>query len=145
MKNEKIEMIKKDFIDRMSRGEDIESIADNINEEVDSWLPIYNNDIISEWQDMPGDFDNLGAEQLGATEYDIYKLMTLDLYLYYSDYISEIIEELKNNFACNHSDDWQGATCGTCEQFVKACCGMTTDEGNSYCSDCFNNLSVNSL
>ncbi len=140
-----VERIKNDLIDRMSRGEDIESIADRIGEEVDSWLPVYNNDIITAWQNMPNDYDNMGAQELGATEYNIIKLMTLDLYLYYTDIISEIIEELKNNFACNHSDDWQGATCGTCGQFVKACCGMTDDLGNPYCNDCFSNLPVNSL
>jgi len=90
-----IERIKSDLIDRMSRGEDIESITDRIGEEVDSWLPVYNNDIITEWHNMPNEYTDRGSEELGATEYNIIKLMTLDLYLYYTDVISEIIEEIK--------------------------------------------------
>lgn len=90
-----IERIKTDLINRLSNGEELEDIADNIHQEIDSWLPVYNYQIIEEWKEMPIDYTDRGAEELGASEYNIIKLMTLDLYLYYNDIISEIIEEIK--------------------------------------------------
>jgi hypothetical protein len=74
----------------------IEEIEDRSGEIIDSYLPVYNNRIIEEWQNMPSDYDNRGAAELGTGEdINIVNLMTLDLYLYYSDLFNDAIKELK--------------------------------------------------
>ena len=74
----------------------LEEIEDRSGELIDSYIPVYNNRIIEEWQAMPSEYDNRGAEELGAQQgHDIISLMTLDLYLYYSDLFSEAMEEIK--------------------------------------------------
>jgi hypothetical protein len=74
----------------------LEDIEDRSGELIDSYLPVYNNRIIEEWQHMPMEYDNRGASELGYEgDPDIVRLMTLDLYLYYSDLFSEIMEEIK--------------------------------------------------
>jgi len=77
-------------------GETLEEIRDNSGEWVDGYLPIYNADIIKEWQEMPGDYDNRGHLELGhGEEIDIVRLMSLDLYLYYTDLFNEVIAEME--------------------------------------------------
>jgi kynureninase len=45
---------------------------------------------------MPNDYDNRGAQEFGYEgEPDIIRLMTLDLYLYYSDLFSEAVAEVE--------------------------------------------------
>ena len=74
----------------------LEDIEDRSGELIDSYLPVYNNRIIEEWQHMPIEYDNRGASELGYEgDPDIVRLMTLDLYLYYSDLFSEVMEEIK--------------------------------------------------
>jgi hypothetical protein len=74
----------------------LEDIEDRSGELIDSYLPVYNNRIIEEWQHMPNDYDNRGALELGYEgDLDIVRLMTLDLYLYYSDLFSQAMEEIK--------------------------------------------------
>ena len=75
----------------------LEEIEDRAGEVIDSHLPIYNADIIEEWQAMPSEYDNRGAAELGHLdqEINIINLMTLDLYLYYSDLFSKAMEEIK--------------------------------------------------
>ena len=74
----------------------LEEIEDRSGELIDSYVPVYNNKIIEEWQAMPSDYDNRGALELGYEgDLDIVRLMMLDLYLYYSDIFSEAMEEIK--------------------------------------------------
>ena len=138
---------KNDLIDRLANGEDIDSIEDRIHEEIDSLLPIYYNNIIEEWKNMPSEYGNRGSEELGVdiNNINIYNLMSADLYLYYSDIVNEVIAEVKENFYCDHSGDFLGVTCGDCGKFLKNCCGTSDDSGNPYCPDCYSNLPVNSL
>ena len=86
----------KEEITRALSYSTIEEIEDQSGELIDSYLPVYNNRIILEWQEMPNDYDNRGASELGyAGDTDIVRLMTLDLYLYYSDIFSQAMEEIK--------------------------------------------------
>ena len=81
----------------LSNGLELDEIRDNSGEMIDSHLPIYNNEIIKEWQEMPGKYDDRGAEELGATMANgIVQLMSLDLYLYYTDIFNEAIEEVES-------------------------------------------------
>lgn len=87
--------IYEDLKQTITNGEDMESIRDNSGEWIDGYLPIYNNNIIEEWKDMPGEFDNRGAAELGIpSDISIIALMQLDLYLYYSDVFFQVLTDI---------------------------------------------------
>jgi hypothetical protein len=93
--------IYEDLKQTITNGEDMESIRDNSGEWIDGYLPIYNNNIIEEWKDMPSEYDNRGSAELGIPgDISIIALMQLDLYLYYSDLffqvLTDIAEELES-------------------------------------------------
>jgi len=80
----------------LSQGEDLDTIKDRSGEFIDSWLPVYNNHIIEEWTLMPNDYTDRGSAELGVGgEVNIINLMSLDLYLYYSDLFFEAVEEVE--------------------------------------------------
>jgi hypothetical protein len=80
----------------LSQGEDLDTIKDRSGEFIDSWLPIYNNQIIQEWTLMPNDYTDRGSAELGVGgEINIINLMSLDLYLYYSDLFAEAVAEVE--------------------------------------------------
>ena len=80
----------------LSQGEDLDTIKDRSGEFIDSWLPVYNNRIIEEWTLMPNDYTDRGSAELGVGgEVNIINLMTLDLYLYYSDLFNEAVAEVE--------------------------------------------------
>jgi len=87
--------IYEDLKQTITNGEDMESIRDNSGEWIDGYLPIYNNRIIEEWQDMPGEYDNRGAAELGIPgDISIISLMQLDLYLYYSNIFFQVLDDI---------------------------------------------------
>jgi hypothetical protein len=89
----------------LSQGVELEDIKDRSGEFIDSWLPIYNNQIIEEWQIMPSEYDNRGyAEIGGGGEVNIINLMTLDLYLYYSDLFADAIGEVEQGLLENWAE-----------------------------------------
>ena len=89
-------LMKEEILSALKSGEVLDQIKDRSGEFVDGWLPIYNNEIIQEWQAMPSEYDNRGAKELGAdSSLGIVGLMNLDLYLWYSDLFSEAIEEVE--------------------------------------------------
>jgi hypothetical protein len=74
----------------------LEDIRDNSGEWIDGYLPVYYNRIVEEWQKMPASYNDRGRAELGANEdFTIYNLMSLDLYLYYSDIFEQVITELE--------------------------------------------------
>lgn len=93
--------IKKSMREEFTRAieendETLESLRDDSHEWVEGYLPVYNNTIIAEWQNMPGDYDNRGYAELGqGGEIDIINLMSLDLYLYYTDLVNETLNEME--------------------------------------------------
>jgi hypothetical protein len=81
----------------LANGEELDEIKDRSGEFIDSYLPIYNNQIIKEWQEMPNEYDNRGSAELGTgEEINIVSLMTLDLYLYYTDLFFEAVGEIES-------------------------------------------------
>ena len=80
----------------IEQGQDLDSIRDRSYELVDNYVPIYNNHVLEEWRAMPSDYDNRGSAELGhnCEEIDIIKLMQGDLYLYYTDLVAEVIDDL---------------------------------------------------
>ena len=96
--SEKIkEAMKQEFKTEIEKGYvTLEEIQDNSGEWVDGYLPVYNNLIIAEWQQMPSEYDNRGWAELGYDgDVDIVHLMSLDLYLYYTDIFNEAVAELE--------------------------------------------------
>jgi hypothetical protein len=80
----------------LSQGEDLDTIKDRSGEFIDSWLPVYNNRIIEEWTLMPNDYTDRGSAELGTgQEISIINLMSLDLYLYYSDLFFEAVAKVE--------------------------------------------------
>ena len=77
-------------------GRALEDVKDRAGEIVDGYLPIYNNQIVQEWQNMPIEYDNRGSAELGYSgEINIINLMSLDLYLYYTDLFYEAVKEVE--------------------------------------------------
>jgi hypothetical protein len=88
----------KEIKQELTNGVELDEIRDNSGEWVDGYLPVYNNRIIEEWQNMPGDYDNRGAAELGlGQEINIINLMSLDLYLYYGDLFSQALDDVESD------------------------------------------------
>ena len=88
--------MKEEVLTAIKGGEDFEDIKDNSGEWIDGYLPVYNNRIIEEWKEMPSEYDDRGSAELGHMgEVTIIGLMSLDLYLYYSDLFSEVLDEVE--------------------------------------------------
>ena len=105
MSTDTIKSMKEELREEMKHST-IEDIEDRSGEFIDGYLPVYNNRIVEEWQSMPSDYDNRGAVELGAgQEINIVNLMSLDLYLYYSDLYSDAMRELKEEL----EDEEEGA------------------------------------
>jgi hypothetical protein len=81
----------------LSNGQTLEEIKERSYELVDNYVPVYNNRVLEEWQTMPSDYDNRGAQELGhnCQELNIISLMSADLYLYYSDLVGLVINDLE--------------------------------------------------
>lgn len=93
-----VERMVEEIRTELSRGVELEDIKDRSGEFIDSWLPVYNNRIVEEWQSMPSEYDNRGSAELGTgQEISIINLMTLDLYLYYSDLFAEAVQEVEDD------------------------------------------------
>ncbi len=94
------EAMKDEFKNAMKNGETLQGISDNSEEWVDGYLPIFYNRITEEWQAMPSEYNDRGRAELGAgDEFTIYSLMSLDLYIYYTDLFNEVIAELEQEIA----------------------------------------------
>lgn len=90
--------MKEEFKTEMEKGYiTLDEIRENSGEWIDGYLPIYYNQIVEEWQAMPSEYNNRGSAELGhlGQEIDIYNLMSLDLYLYYTDIFNEAVAELE--------------------------------------------------
>jgi hypothetical protein len=88
--------IVKELKTAIANGEELETIKERSGEWVEGYVPVYNNHIIAEWQEMPNDYDNRGALEFGYEgESDIIRLMMLDLHIYYTDLFFEAIAQLE--------------------------------------------------
>ena len=90
--------MKEEFKTEMEKGYiTLDEIRENSGEWIDGYLPVYYNQIVQEWQEMPSEYNNRGSAELGhlGMEIDIYNLMSLDLFLYYSDIFNEAVAELE--------------------------------------------------
>jgi hypothetical protein len=99
MLTNKQEGMKEEILAEIAQGATLEEIKDRAGEWIDNHLPIYNHEIIKEWQEMPGDYDDRGAEEYGTREIKIIDLMSLDLHLYYSDLLDEVFNDIEQDQA----------------------------------------------
>lgn len=81
----------------IANGETLEDIKDRSYELVDNYVPVYNNRVIEEWQEMPNEYDNRGSAELGhnCEELNIINLMMSDLYLYYQDLVALVLGDFE--------------------------------------------------
>ena len=103
-----------DEISNHAYGEDL------LNEMADSWVPVYNGEIIALWsKEMPNDFDDSWKEQ-GYDGYtnglNIVGLMRIDIYNWLSAVIRELWSEIEadKQDACDecgnvHENDFEEA------------------------------------
>ena len=81
----------------LASGSDLETIRDNSGEWVEGWIPVYYNRIAEEWQEMPSEYNDRGHAELGlGQEISIYNLMSLDLYLYYTDLFYQALDQIES-------------------------------------------------
>lgn len=84
--------IKAELLDRQTEGYFDE---DNISEWASQFIPVYYNQIIKDWQEMPNEFtDSWNDDGLPSTEAGIFDLMGIDLYNYYYATTYEIYNEI---------------------------------------------------
>jgi len=62
----------------------------------DGYVPVYINEIINEWQEMPSEFDNFWHEYGFSNDTTIPDLMKIDLYGYYREQTEKAYNEVKN-------------------------------------------------
>lgn len=89
--------MREEFTQEIAKGyTTLDDIREHANEWVDGYLPVYYNEIVKEWQEMPSEYNDRGAAELGhMQEQTIYGLMSLDLYIYYTDLFNEVINEME--------------------------------------------------
>ena len=71
-----------------------QSNEDMVHELADSFVPVYYNEIIAEWQAMPHKYDNAWQELGASAKNTITQLMSIDLYLYYLDLTRKAFDEI---------------------------------------------------
>ena len=103
-----VERMVEEIRTELAGGAELEDIKDRSGEFIDSWLPVYNNRIVEEWQAMPSEYDNRGSVEFGhlGQEINIINLMSLDLYLYYSDLFAEAVQEVEDQLEQSMLEAW---------------------------------------
>ena len=95
-----VEQMVQEIRTELANGQELDDIRDNAGEYVDGYLPIYYNQIVEEWKEMPSEYNDRGAAELGVykeNEATIYNLMSLDLYVYYSELFEEALTEVEES------------------------------------------------
>jgi hypothetical protein len=95
-----VEQMTEEILMELSNGVDLDNIKDRSGEIVDGYLPVYYSEIIREWQHMPNEYNDRGwAELSNGSEFTIYTLMSLDLYIYYHDLFSEAMAKVESELS----------------------------------------------
>lgn len=90
------EEIKKDLTDNWEEFTE-QNADDKIIEYADGYCPIYNNEVIKEWAEMPSEFNDSWKDQIGNDILDrgILSLMSIDLFSYYLETTTQAYDEIK--------------------------------------------------
>lgn len=81
-----------------SRSEEITENDELLDDLAESFCPIYYNEIMSDWAEMPNEFNDRWKElgfDANKNDGGIFQLMSVDLYFYYIDTTREIWQEMK--------------------------------------------------
>lgn len=93
-----VEQMVQEIKTELENGLELDEIRDLAGEYVDGYLPVYYNRIIEEWKEMPSEYNDRGHTELGlGQEFNIYNLMSLDLYIYYSELFEEALSEVEDS------------------------------------------------
>lgn len=89
--------IKQDIYDHLEDLKESAYPEDLLNELADSACPVYYNQIMKDWAEMPSEFND-SWQEIGAGENaTIFSLMSMDLFLYYRNQYSEIYAEIMHD------------------------------------------------
>ena len=86
--------IKSDIYDHLEQLKDSAYPEDLISELADSATPVYYNQIISDWQEMPSEFNDSWQDLGTDGSAGIMTLMQMDLFNYYQDRYNRIYQEV---------------------------------------------------
>lgn len=87
--------IKAELIDNWQQFADNQYPEDLLNEFADSAVPVYYNEIIEDWQEMPNEFEDYWREDgIVTSDTTIFNLMAYDLHNYYQHQYHVIYNEL---------------------------------------------------
>ena len=86
--------IKQAILDEWERIQDNPYPEDTLGEIADGYLPVYYNEIISEWQELPMEYTDMWHDLAPENDSTICGLMTIDLYNYYRELASRAYSEL---------------------------------------------------
>ncbi len=78
---------------------------DLLDQLADSFVPVYNGEIVADWQEMPSDFDDSWKDLGIAPEDGITRLMMIDLYFYYRDLVNRAYQELTQDMEALESEN----------------------------------------
>jgi len=93
-----VEQMVEEIRTELANGAELDEIRDRAGECVDGYLPVYYNRIVEEWKEMPSEYNDRGHTELGlGQEVSIYNLMSLDLYVYYSELFKEALAEVEES------------------------------------------------
>lgn len=89
--------IKAELLENWDYLESSQYPEDLLAEWADSAVPIYNNEIIEDWQEMPSDYDDSWKEYGNPEDNGIISLMRIDLFAYYLDTYTKIYREISHD------------------------------------------------
>lgn len=75
--------------------DEIDLDEDRLVEIADSLVPVYNAEVIEEWQEMPTEYDDAWQDVGTDADATILQRMMMDLYLYYNDQVARAYNEIK--------------------------------------------------
>ena len=87
--------IKAEILDNLEQLKEMADPTDLLLELADSNTPVYYSAIISEWQEMPYDYDDRWQELGTDGSASIMTLMQIDLGIYYEEQFLEVWREIE--------------------------------------------------
>jgi len=87
--------IKQDLLDNYEEILGATYPEDDLQERADGYVPVYSNQIIKDWQEMPSEYNDAWLEYGEDGSKGIVRLMSVDLFVYYQAETLRIWEEIK--------------------------------------------------
>lgn len=97
--------IKQEITDNWEQFESNQYPDDLLTEFADSAVPVYNNEIIQEWQEMPSEFDDSAQDFDIDPDATIMTRMSLDLFNFYRHQYQKAYNELADIMPAKESDN----------------------------------------